>query len=129
MLKIPTEKTPRLPTTPNDTSPIEKNPMPRPLEQLMMPAVAVPAAKYPDAAVPPRTSQGRLGAAAPPLTMSTSNIASEATAKIFAHMGRAGVGPRDCAAGASTSLSCSAPGCVWDSILFFLDGAAGVPGV
>ena len=43
MLKNPTEKIPMLPTTPNETKPMLKKPMPRPLEQLTTPALSVPA--------------------------------------------------------------------------------------
>ena len=45
MLKKPTEKMPMLPTAPKEMSPIEKKPMPSPLEQLITPTLAEPAEK------------------------------------------------------------------------------------
>ena len=56
--KKPTEKMPTLPTTPNDIRPMEKNPMPSPLEQLITPTLAVPAEKYAEDAGAALVSQG-----------------------------------------------------------------------
>ena len=82
-----------LPTTPNETKPIEKKPMPRPLEQLITPALSVPAEKYPLDATSALASQGCLGAAAPPPITSTSKKRSTEATVIFAQHGRSPSSP------------------------------------